>query len=375
MRIAFEAKRFFTNRTGLGNYARSTVHNLRRLDSSLECILYTPRIEGPFASFAESMGCQACVPHGLDATMNGSFWRTFGLGRVAARDQADLFHGLSHELPLDIGRFPGPSVVTVHDLIFLRRPDDYPWLDRTMYRLKYVGSAKRADRIVAVSRKTADDLVELLGIPEDRISVVHQSCKAEFMIPPSLEARRAIRDSLKIPESYALFVGSLTRRKNPLVLVDALALMPSSIRPCLILVGSGPLASEIRTRVSARRLEKNVFLLKNVEDDQLPALYAGASVFVYPSFYEGFGIPILEALWSRVPVVAATGSCLKEAGGPGSIYVSPDSAEEMAAALKRVLTDSELAANMVRAGLEHAATFTPEASARNLMEVYRGLLS
>jgi glycosyltransferase involved in cell wall biosynthesis len=372
VKIAFEAKRIFSNRTGLGNYGRSLIQGLRRFFPHVECLLYTPDIRGDFSCFGQTHEALVRRP-GKKTVLQGALWRTFALGRAAAGDKADIFHGLSHELPLDIKKFPGPAVLTVHDLIFLRRPGDYALADRWTYRLKYGRSIRAADHIIAVSRRTARDLVELLHVPEDKISVVYQSCRPEFQT--SAPFMDTVNHTAALPTDYILQVGALTRRKNPMLTLEALALMPSSLRPVLVMVGSGPLEKALRARAMDPGLKNHFILRTNVEDCDLAALYRKASALVYPSWYEGFGIPILEALWSRTPVVAAKGSCLEEAGGPDSLYVSPDQPAELAAALERVLTDTDLAAKMIKRGRKHAQNFTPEKTTKDLMDVYNALLS
>ena len=246
------------------------------------------------------------------------------------RDGVDVYHGLSGELPAGLRRAGIRAVVTIHDLIFLRHPEYYHWFDARIYEWKFRQALREADHIIAISQRTRQDILELGGAQyADRISVIYQSFAPRFTTVVTPERRAEVRQRYKLPQRFVLNVGTIERRKNLAVAVEAVDLLPQDIH----LVAVGRQTPYVRELPHSDRLH----LLSGVPDADLAVIYSLAEAFVYPSRYEGFGIPIIEAIAAGLPVVACTGSCLEEAGGPYSRYVSPDDAIGMAEALKMSL--------------------------------------
>ncbi len=372
MHIGFDAKRFFHNATGLGNYARNTVRGLAETFPGHRYVLYTPRVGARFRTSVTypAITVQEACPVGRALP---ALWRSLGIPRAAGKDGLDIYHGLSHELPLTRFAPRTRTVVSMHDLLFLTHPRLYPWLDRQLYALKYRISCQRADLVLAISQKTAEDVREFFGISPERIRVVHQSCDPAFYAPRDNAEHARLRAAHDLPERYILFVGSLIARKGCRTLVSALAALPPADRPALALVGTGPEEKNIRDHARALGLERQVRFLGHVPGTDLPGLYQAATAFVYPFVGEGFGIPILEALFSQVPVITSTGSCFAEPGGDAALYTTPGDIEELAHALGRVLNDAELRAAMVARGLRHAEHFHITRTSERLMGVYTEL--
>ena len=290
------------------------------------------------------------------------------------RDNIRLFHGLSNELPLTIHRVREvKSVVTVHDLIFLRLSHCFSLVDRLIYNYKCRYACKHADHIIAVSECTKRDIIHYYGIPADKISVIYQGCSSLYACRVGKDKRKEVMRSYRLPERYILSVGTIEERKNALAIVKALEYLPDELH--FVLVGR-PTAyiHQLKEFMTKAGLQDRVHFLHGIPSDDLPAIYQSAETFVYPSVYEGFGIPILEALHSGIPVVAATGSCLEEAGGEHSLYVSPHDVEGLAAAIARTQEPS-LRATMIEEGLKWAQRFTQEQMARETMECYRKVLT
>lgn len=372
MHIGFDAKRFFHNRTGLGNYARSTILGLAEHFPGHNYTLFTPRLGGAFCTLPTQRGLnvQEACPLGA---MFPPLWRSLGIPRAARRHALDIYHGLSHELPLTSFAPGTRTVVTVHDLLFLTHPHLYPWIDRRLYAFKYRQSCRRADMVVAISQKTADDVREIFGVPRERIRVVYQSCALAFSEARAEGEAERLRTKYRLPQRYALFVGSLIARKGAQTLIAALAQVPATDRPDLVIVGTGPLEAALRDQARALGLHGRVHFLGQVGDADLPGLYRQACVFAYPSVGEGFGIPILEALSSGVPVITSTGSCFSEPGADAALYTTPGDAPELAQALTRVLGDESLRRDMIEKGIRHAQNFHPSRTSAALMGVYAEL--
>ncbi|HKK34500.1 MAG TPA: glycosyltransferase family 1 protein [Desulfomicrobiaceae bacterium] len=375
MNIGFDAKRFFLNRTGLGNYSRSTLSLLHEFHPEHDYHLYTPKQGDPGASVPCLPDLKVHLPP-PPLRAAGRLWRTALLSRDLVRDGMDIFHGLSHELPLGIGKTKIRTVVTMHDLIFMRYPKLYGPANARIYAAKYRRSCREADLVIAISEQTARDVQEFFGISGKKIRVVYQTCDAAFGRPSPPGERQRLRDAYDLPEQYVLYVGSLIERKNCLNLLRAMARVPGSRRIPLLLVGRGGRYRDLLVRAGRDLgIEHLVRFLDTVPFRDLPGLYRQASLFVYPSRFEGFGIPILEALSCSTPVITSTGSCFSEVGGDGALYIDPDRPDLLAEAMLRVLSDKELRASLRTGAGEQIKRFSGRAVAADLMRVYRELCS
>lgn len=369
MRIGYDAKRAFNNHRGLGNYSRDTIRIVASHFPDSQLDLFTPKTD-PSIRFDCPQNAFIIQPK---KHFMSSLWRTFGITKEAERRHLDLYHGLSHELPVGIEKTHIPTVVTMHDLIFVRHPELYPYIDRKLYKAKYLRSCQVADRIIAVSQQTKNDLIELWNINEDKISVVYQGCHPTFCQQVSENQKQSIRKKYNLPESYLLNVGAIEPRKNQLLILKAIK--AGAIDTPLVIAGrKTDYIVELQQYIEKNKLHSLIHILPNVDFNDLPTLYQGASLFIYPSQYEGFGIPVVEALQSGVPVIAAKGSCLEESGGPDSRYISPNNEVELAEQIMIVSRDKELTNNMIEKGKAYAKQFSDMAIAQQLMKIYTELV-
>ncbi len=377
MKIAFDAKRAAQNRTGLGNYSRFVLEGLTTRFPENEYLLYTPSREKArlLGSLEKKPCCSLHFPENGIWKSLPSWWRVYGMKQPLRQDKPQIYHGLSNELPVGIERVEGlKTVVTLHDLIFLRYPNFYPLIDRKIYAHKFRSACRRADRVVAVSECTKRDLISFFGTPEEKISVLYQGCDEQFRLPATSALKQEARLKYDLPDRYLLYVGSIESRKNLKCVVEALAGMRNPMP--LVAVGKHtPYADEVWRAARKLGVADRIRMLHNAEFRHFPALYQMAEAFLYPSYFEGFGIPLLEALCCRTPVLAATGSCLEEAGGPHSIYIHPDRPREWAQAIDQVLECAPLRKEMVQQGMDYAERFRPERLAEEMMDLYREVLS
>ena len=337
MIIGFDAKRIVRNGTGLGNYGRTLVNDLSALDA-FDLRLYAPDngITQLRSQIVGRPNVTFCYPRHAPTAIGKALWRSHGIVRQLQKDGVNVYHGLSGELPVGISKAGIRSIVTIHDLMFMRHPEYYKRADVKIYTKKFFSTIKEADRIVAISECTKRDICELGNVDPQRVDVVYQSCSPRFSEEPDASRMWSVRDKYVLPDRYVLCVGSIEERKNVLLAIQSLHYLPEDVS--LVIVGrQTPYSDRVHEYVLEHRLHSRVQMLHNVPDDDLPALYRMADCFVYPSRYEGFGIPIIEAISQGLPVVACTGSCLEEAGGPDSLYVSPDDPKAMAHALAQVL--------------------------------------
>jgi glycosyltransferase involved in cell wall biosynthesis len=370
MNIGFDAKRAIQNNTGLGNYSRYIIEILSQYYTENNYILFAPKRKdnSRLSTILSRTNIAFVFPRGI-AGIFSSFWRMLGIKKDIRKNNLAVYHGLSNELPIGIKQTGVKSIVTVHDLIFLRYPEYYKPIDRMIYRFKFKLACRKADKIIAVSECTKRDIVSLFRIPEEKIAVVYQGCHPHFRIKVPEEKRKAIAGKYRLPSRFLLNVGSIEARKNLLLAVKALEGISDDIH--LVAVGkSTPYQLEVEKYAEKSGMQSRLHILNTISFEDLPALYQSAALFIYPSFFEGFGIPVIEALSSEIPVIAATGSCLEEAGGPASLYIDPNNDRELSEQITKVLTDNALAKQMVDAGKEYVKRFSEKTIASEIISIY-----
>ena len=376
MRIGFDAKRLYGNFTGLGNYSRSLLKNIGVQYPEHNYYLYTPRTPRAKPSPETDYFFHSADFHTYQSkAWLKSWWRSFAMTRQLKSDHIQLYHGLSHELPFRLRQAGIRSVVTIHDLIFKIYPQTYAAIDRKIYDLKFKDSCLRADRIVAISHNTKRDIVRFYGIDPHKIEVIYQSCDPLYY---QLDDMQKIRSTDFIPSEYLLFVGSIQERKNLQLLIEAYQHLPSDAQIPVVVVGrGGKYQLEMKKRVQASGIEHLVFWMDTVTDNyHLRCLYQNARALVYPSLYEGFGLPVVEALLSKTPVITSNVSSLPEAGGPHSLYVDPHQPEELAQAIQKVLGNTALRKEMKAQGYTYAVTnFSPAIVTEQMMHLYENTLT
>ncbi len=371
MHIGYDARQAFFNKSGLGSYSRNLIQGLSEKFPENKYLLYTTGMN--YELFEPAAGCiQVKGPEHLIHRIFRSYWRTVSLSRQLLKDDIEIFHGLTHEIPYKFPKKQIRSVVTIHDLIFLRLPHMYRLSDRYIYEKRYRYSCETADRIVAVSRQTADDIVEFFNISPDKIDVVYQGCNPMFNTEVPLIEKEILRMKYMLPKSFILYVGTIEERKNLLTLIKAMHYGKMDI-PLVVIGKPTPYLNKIIEFIERHSLI-NIIFCDIVQNQDLPGLYQLADLFVYPSIFEGFGIPILEALYSRVPVITSRSSSMTEVGGDHTIYIDPNNVEEMSAAIKKVLYDRDLQERMITEGYRYARNFDPEKVAGNIMQVYQKVL-
>lgn len=368
MRIGIDARIIAYRRGGITNYIRHLLPALAALDPDTDYRVLRHR-KDPTRSEAASNVRRATVwtpcHHRLER---------WALGIEIAPLRLDLLHSPDFIPPAFGARH---FVTTVHDLNFLYYPQFLTDESRRYYNDQIAWAVARADHILAVSEATRTDLIRLLGVPPEKVTTVYEGVSPAFRPLPSNETRKVL-SRYGLTPGYLLFVGTLEPRKNLPGLLTAYRILldrGETREPLVIVGGKGWLYEEIYERVATFRLENNVRFLHNVPDEDLPAFYNGAALLAMPSFYEGFGLPALEAQACGTPVVISDRGSLPEVAGAAAVTINPDSPEDIAAGIARVLGDSSLQATLRAAGPAHAARLTWERAARGVLAAYRNVMA
>lgn len=386
MNIGFDAKRAAQNRTGLGNYSRFVIRILSEKFAGNQYHLYTPKPHRmPYLQEIPTLKHLFLhfPPQGIWSRIR-SLWRVWGITKDIQKDGIQIFHGLSNELPLNIGtpeqrkmKAGGKGckyIVTIHDLIFIHTPQYYHWIDRQIYNFKFRRACRCADRVIAVSEYTKQEIMHYYHTPESKIDVVYQGCDPVFSQEIEEGKLQEVKARYQFPDKFVLYVGSIEERKNLMLVAKAMAELNRRAAIHVVAVGRRTAyVDQIQDFLKAQDIDHLFHFYHQVPYADLPSFYKWASTFAYPSRIEGFGIPLLEAISSGVPAIGCTGSCLEEAGGPNSIYVNPDDAKGMADAILRTCTDEPLRQHMISEGKKYALNFSDEKLSHDLMKVYENL--
>ncbi|MEA1887954.1 MAG: glycosyltransferase family 1 protein [Bacteroidota bacterium] len=371
MIIGFDAKRAFFNRSGLGSYSRNLLNSFFRFYPDNKYILYSPGRKNKL-EFADQDNYILRTPEKTIYKIFPSLWRTRGIRNQIMKDNPDIYHGLSSELPVSLKKGGIKTIVTVHDLIYMRYPGLYKVIDRNIYFGKTIHACKNSDHIVAISEQTKADIVFFTGTDPKKISVIYQDCHPSFYKAPDEDKKEELRKKYSLPSAYLLYIGTIEERKNLLSIIKALEISRLDI-PLVVVGKKTSYYKKVSSYISRNNI-KNIRVLDTMNNEDLPALYRMAACFIYPSVFEGFGIPIIEALVSGVPVITSIGSCFREAGGPGSLYVDPTEPEELSEAIVSVINDKSRSDQMISKGKEYAQKFRAELIAEQYISLYRSVI-
>ena len=375
MKIGFDAKRAYQNFTGLGNYSRGLIEHLIKEYSENEYYLFAPKdSENSRLDFLSNYDNTSSVfPHNkLNKTFKG-LWRTINMEKSIIKNGVDIYHGLSNEIPR-VKNKKIPYIVTIHDLIFKRYPRNYRSIDRKIYNIKYKYAVKHADLTIAISEQTKQDIVEFYKVKPENIKVIYQSCHENFRKDNSKEAMDVTKTKFNLPNEFMLNVGTIETRKNLISIINAMNVMKVDV-PLVVVGKKTQYMNFLKIQMKKMNFDsKKIIFLEDVSMDELPIIYTLSSLFLYPSLFEGFGIPILEALNCKTPVISSKGSCFKEAGGDYSKYINSENSEEFAFQIEECLTNNELRKSMIKEGLKHAENFKPNKISKQLIDVYKSLV-
>jgi len=369
MKIGLDGRMLTLKLSGIGRYSLNLCQGLSRLAAAPE-IEILPSV-------------QAEVPAGVSRSpryiSENALWRAcFSIPAWAKDRRLDLYHATNYGAG-PLRPMPVPWILTIHDLFPITHPEFFPryFSYRAAWLLRR--HISRADWLISDSRFTAEEMAALLGADRQKISVVHCGIDLEFWTPKDPGLEKQVLESHGLKGPYLLFVGVLNPRKNLLGLLKAfnqLVLENQHLDHRLVLAGASYYkADELLKFVRENRLQDKVIFTGFVRDESLPALYRGATAFVFPSFFEGFGFPALEAQAAGTPVIASNTSSIPEVCSPSTILVDPQKPEEIAQAIHRVLNDSSLRSRMISQGMAFSRKLNWQTTAAETLSVYKKLLS
>ncbi len=367
MRIGFDAKRAFHNGTGLGNYSRDLLRILSKFYPNNTYFLYNPK-KSKDKRYPLANNNIEILPKSKFWKKLSSIWRQGAIVKQLVADKIEIYHGLSGELPKGINKTNIKTLVTIHDLIFVRYPELYSFFDRKIHFAKFKHAAQIADVVIAISEQTKKDIVTFLGINPDKIKVVYQGCAAAFKKEYNQDLIDKTKEKFNLPNNFILNVGTIEERKNVLNLVKAI----QNIDTKLVVVGNdkSDYAKKVKQYISDNNMQNKVQFLKNVDLEALAIIYKLADIFVYPSIFEGFGIPIIEALYSKTAVITSKDGCFSEAGGANSMYINPSDSVEIENAIVQILNNPSLKKEMEEKGLTFAQKFNDDVIVKNIYKLY-----
>jgi len=366
LHIGFDSKRLFHNNTGLGNYSRTLLHNLKKYFPDFEYTLFSPTVKENITAAQDlnTFSNKSIFPNWL--------WRSYFIKNAIQQSNIQLYHGLSNELPKISSEIK--RIVTVHDLIFEKLPSTYSWINRFIYRYKFKKACKKADLVIAISESTKADIGSIYKIKPNKIKTLYQACLPDFYKP--IYSTQSI-SHYALPNKYFLFVGSIIPRKNIEIIIEAMSYFsPKDLIP-LVVIGNGDKHKQtLIEKAKKLNLEKNIKWIHNLKEvEELKQVYQKAEALIYPSLYEGFGLPIVEGMLCKTPVIAANTSSLKEAGGSAAIYIDPFDAKALFKQMKSIYIDPTIKAAMIKKGHEHAhKQFDPKKLSKELIEIYKSIL-
>ncbi|MFA9290285.1 MAG: glycosyltransferase family 4 protein [Solirubrobacteraceae bacterium] len=365
MKIGYDAKRFFNNQSGLGNYSRDLIRILNEFYPENNYYLYAKKETslGNLTNNSKSIFFKS-----LKKTFAS---RQLNMGIQSELDGCHIFHGLSGEIPLFWKNKKIRKVVTIHDLIFIRYPNFYSFFDRIIHFYKFKYAVKNADLVIAISEQTKTDVINFLKIPAEKIQVIYQGCNNIFKQEPDKELLEKVKEKFNLPAKFILNVGTIEERKNLLNIVKAIN---NTSIPLVVVGKKTNYFKTILSYIKINGLENQVLFLENVNTIELASIYRMASIFVYPSLFEGFGIPILEAIFCKTPVITTNYGCFKEAGGEHSVYVDPLNVQELQENIINLWENESKRKEIIEGAFLYAQRFNDKEISAEIIKVYSLLL-
>ncbi|MEW6696504.1 MAG: glycosyltransferase family 4 protein [Bacillota bacterium] len=381
MRVGIDCSLVPSERVGVGQYCYNLVESLAKIDAENHYSLY------PVFYYIFHPEYKKICFENLNKTFNISYrWIPEKILKLLWKKDMKLFkkewllgnvdvvHSTTFAVP-ELSR-KKRLVVTIYDVSFLTHPQYHVQANIEHCYKGTLKALQQSDRIIAISNHTKSDLINYFGAKEEQITVTHLAAANHFFTPPGSIELRTLVEKYNLPNSFILFVGSLEPRKNVRNLIKAYSLLKKDLRrkhKLVIAGGRGWLNSDIKDIIEELKIVEDMIFTGYVSDQDLKGLYSLADIFVYPSFYEGFGLPVLEAMTCGTPVITSNVSCLPEIAGNGAVFVNPQDVEEISLAINRLLEDNSLRGFYKEKGLMRSLDFSWDKCAKETLQIYKSL--
>lgn len=373
MRIGLDAKRAFHNHSGLGNYSRTLIRSLAAAYPMNQYLLFNPK---PSSLFTIPPSCIEINPTNWPHTILHAWWRSrWMVDEIAQR--CEVYHGLSHELPFGSEKLSIPKLVTIHDLIFEQYPEQYRRSDVLIYRKKFQYACEVANLVIAISEATKNDIIQHYHVPKEKIITCYQAIDERFFTEANEAMKKEVQIRYALPDKFLLSVGSIIERKNLWRVCEALE---CTALPLVVVGKGGRYKQQLQDFLKKKNMDQRVLFLEDrfTSGDlyrDLPILYQLAFIHLYPSIMEGFGLPVIEAMASGVPVITSDVSSLKEIGEKAALLVNPLKTEAIAQAIQQLENENDLYQQYVERGRTYAQQFKPVLRAHHMMQIYESVIN
>lgn len=366
MRIGFDAKRAFNNTTGLGNYSRNIILSLVKHYPQHQYFLFTPGISLPDFQNEISVFSHVNIIQPIPGKPK-NHWRRFGISKEIEKLKLDIYHGLSHELPANIAGISAKKVVTVHDLIPYKEDVFRNIFDDYFYKVKLKHALKHADAVVSISKATADDIHLHFGEWASKVTVVPPAVSFHTHDHYQDELEN-VKHRFNLPGNFLLQVGRIEYRKNVQIIIKALKQLNDPSIHYVVVGSKTRFTRSLQDFAINSGLRNQVRFIEPVTDDELACMYLLSKAVVYPSLYEGFGLPIVEAISFGKPVLTTKGGCFEEAGGTAPVYCNTTDVNEVVSGIRHLLHDNHVM--KIQEGQHYINRFSGKAVADALMNIY-----
>lgn len=365
MKIGYDAKRIYANNTGLGTYSRTLINRLLQYYPNNDYLLFVHQKYYQNTIFKYSEYTERTI---VSEHFNDKLWRRKAISEDLKNASIQLFHGLSNEIP----ELPDhiKKIVTIHDVMYKKLPKTFSFIDRQLYHYKTKKAIEKADAIITVSQNTKEDIIEIYGTPSDKIEVIYPTWNKEYEHECGYALKEDFLQKNRLPADFILFVGSISKRKNFINVLKAFVLPENADKNLVVVTQGGDEFDKAESYIYQKGLENRVYILKNVLWYELPIIYHLSQGLIYPSLYEGFGLPILEALVCGKPVITSNTSSMPEVGGDACIFINPNNVEEMSAAVNFIYYNLSLAEEIKFKTVHQIQKFHPEKSSKQLNDLY-----
>ncbi|TAE61984.1 MAG: glycosyltransferase family 1 protein [Bacteroidetes bacterium] len=381
MHIGFDAQMAFTNGTGLGHYSRTLLYSLAELYPAYHFHLFTQE-QTDRVRINAFKNVQVYAPNAASSAEEKEYWMQYTVIDIIEQKGISVYHGLSHELPIGLPNTPCKSIVTVHDLLHERYPEIFTQKHHSNYTKKLQQACADADMVLAISEATRQDFEAMYAVPSGKLRVAVQSCNPAFYKRFSKVQLAEIATKYSLPPQFYLYVSNILTYKNLMVIVQAMHLLGADSLPLVVLGNGTDYKYQLQQYIQEHGLTHKVFFVSEMEAansegfrhaTDLPAIYQLADCLIYPSFFEGWGIPVLEAMCAQIPVIASNTSSMPEVGGETVFYFDPYSADSLVTAIQQLANKPLVQENIAKA-FQRSKVFNATDCAKRVHDLYTQLL-